>query len=247
MEIILVEEGGVVFQAGNKSYLLERGDMLLINPFEPHSGFIPDEYKRTVYCVVNLDNESFRAVPVASLQSIFEELTNGSGVYCMDNYDSDTKAQMLDCLRKVISLDSEETRLTQLGYMFNFLGLLGAPIPVDRAKESRRSAKFVKETVLYIQNTPSHEISLDAVAKLLSYNKAYFTTIFKKNFGMSFTDYVNNYKIEKARELIRNGNYNLNDVATKSGFNYYAYFFKKFKLITGVSPSEFVEQCRSRK
>ena len=34
-------------------------------------------------------------------------------------------------------------------------------------------------------------------------------------------------------------------VAIESGFNYYAYFFKKFKVIAGVSPSDFAEQCRA--
>ena len=79
----------------------------------------------------------------------------------------------------------------------------------------------------------------------MSYNKAYFTTLFKKNFGMPFVDYMNKYKIELARGYIQNGNDNLNEVALKSGFNYYAYFFKKFRLITGMSPSDFLEQCRS--
>ena len=85
---------------------------------------------------------------------------------------------------------------------------------------------------------------MEKAAEQQSYNKAYFTTLFKKNFGMSFIDYMNHYKITIAKELIENGNDNLTEVAELSGFNYYAYFFKKFKMNTGVSPSEFLQLCR---
>ena len=245
LEFIMVEEGEVIFQTSGRSSELKKGDILLINPFEPHSAFIPNECDRTVYYVINIDIDSLKNIPSASLRSILDDISNGRSVYRIENYDDEIREKLVTCFKGITENIGAKNEIMQLGYVFHFFALLGQPSYIDDAKENKRSTEFIKTTVLYIQTTPPQDISLDAIAKLLSYNKAYFTTIFKKNFGMSFIDYVNNYKIEKAREYIRKGNYNLNDVAMKSGFNYYAYFFKKFKAITGISPSDFVEHCRA--
>ena len=49
--------------------------------------------------------------------------------------------------------------------------------------------------------------------------------------------------IENAHALIRGGNRNLSEVAQLSGFNYYAYFFRKFKEVSGMTPGEYVAYC----
>lgn len=245
IEIIVVDEGCVTFQVSGKQYDLYANDILFINPFEPHSGYIPDEYDRTVYHAINIDVNRCKAVPSLLLKHILNDLTNGRGVYPNTlNVNQDVKKELLEYSRGMIRNCAEENELCQIANMFSFFDVVGKPTYSVNEKENKRSAEFIKTVVLYIQQTPLQDISLEAVSNMLSYNKAYFTTLFKKNFGMSFTDYVNNYKIEMAKGYIRNGNYNLNDVAIRSGFNYYAYFFKKFKSISGVSPSDFVEQCR---
>ena len=85
--------------------------------------------------------------------------------------------------------------------------------------------------------------ALEAISRTFSYNKAYFTTLFRKHFGVPFTDFLNRYKIENAHALIRSGNRNLSEVAQLSGFNYYAYFFRKFKEVSGMTPGEYVAYC----
>lgn len=98
----------------------------------------------------------------------------------------------------------------------------------------------------YIQGNDPHDITLETISHSFSYNKAYFTTLFKKHFGLPFTDFLNRYKIENAHALIRGGNRNLSEVARFSGFNYYAYFFRKFKEVSGMTPSEYIDFCDSR-
>ena len=176
---------------------------------------------------------------------ISNALVNGNGVYPHIPEDKETKEELLRCIIEIVNANTEAKALYQLASLCRMFAILGEPSFVESEKESKRSDQFIRSTISYIQNTPLQDVSLEVIAELLCYNKAYFTTLFKKNFGMSFTDYLNNYKINLAKTYIRNGNYNLNDVAEKSGFNYYAYFFKRFKIITGISPSEYVEQCRA--
>ena len=247
IEIIVVDEGYVTFQVNGHQYDLSRDDILFINPFEPHSASIPSGCNRTVYHAVNLDLNLLKTIPSTSFNRILDDLTNGTSAYTNILSYKNTSDKLLSSLRSIINSRSEQDELYRIAHMFHFFSTLGQPISIGIEQENKRSAEFIKAVVLYIQNTPPQDISLETIANMMSYNKAYFTTLFKKNFGMSFTDYVNNYKIEMAKGYIRNGNYNLNEVAIKTGFNYYAYFFKKFKIITGISPSDFVEQCRMGK
>jgi AraC-like DNA-binding protein len=245
MEIIYVEEGRVSFQVSGRQYELFENDILLINSFEPHSAAIPPDCDKTVYYAINVDMNQLGNLPNKLIKSIADDLINGNGIYPNIPESEDTKAELLQCVREIVGGRTEAKELYQLAGLCRTFAVLGSPMPVECEKESKRSDQFIISTISYIQNTPLQEVSLEAIAELLCYNKAYFTTLFKKNFGMSFTDYLNNYKINLAKTYIRNGNYNLNDVAEKSGFNYYAYFFKRFKIITGISPSEYVDQCRA--
>ena len=245
MEIIFVEEGRVSFQVGGRQYELSENDILFINSFEPHSAIIPLDCDRTVYHAINIDMNQVGNLPNKLTKSISNALVNGNGVYPHIPEDKETKEELLRCIIEIVNANTEAKALYQLASLCRMFAILGEPSFVESEKESKRSDQFIRSTISYIQNTPLQDVSLEVIAELLCYNKAYFTTLFKKNFGMSFTDYLNNYKINLAKTYIRNGNYNLNDVAEKSGFNYYAYFFKRFKIITGISPSEYVEQCRA--
>ena len=244
MEIIVMKEGRVDFQVSGSKYDLRENDVLIINPFEPHSAIIPRGCDRVVYYALNFDIGRLLDVPVRRLRTICDTLINGNAYYDNLLADGEIKDGVLDSALEIANSTGED-ELVDFSALLRIFSKLGEPELNPNEKKNKRSDQFIREVVFYIQTTPLQDVSLEAIANLLSYNKAYFTTLFKKNFGMNFTDYVNNYKITIAKGYIRNGNYNLNEVAEQSGFNYYAYFFKKFKAIVGVSPSEFVEQCRT--
>lgn len=245
MEMIIVDEGSVVFSVRDVQYELSKNDMLIINPFELHSASIPAECTKVVYHAVNVDLNRCRALPSPVFVGNVNELINGQSVYPNVINDDGMLEELRKSLKGMVHNRAPQNEVMQLSDMFRFFAILGQPLHIEGENDKKRSAEFIKKTVLYVQSTPLSEISLEGLARLFSYNKAYFTTLFKKNFGVPFTDYLNNYKIEVAKEYIRNGNYNLNEVAVMAGFNHYAYFFTRFKSITGMTPSEFVERCRT--
>lgn len=243
IEIIVVDEGCISFFLNGVQYDLAKDDVLFINPFEPHSAFVSNRCDRALYYAVNLDPNLLKQIPIVKLKRILDDLVNVRCRYPSRICDCAVSAKVLACLRELIDSCTKDDELECMSQLLSLFSLVDQPFPSGEEMETKLSAEFIKAVITYIQNTPLQEISLGTIAETMSYNKAYFTTLFKKNFGMSFIDYVNNYKIELAKGYIRNGNYNLNEVAIQSGFNYYAYFFKKFKVIAGVSPSDFAEQC----
>lgn len=246
LEFILVLEGCVSFQVNGVQHDVSDNDLLLINPFEAHSATVHPNCKKLLYYAFNLNPTPLKSFPSPRLQELLTVLTHGEGVYPNRFPDSKFKEELMDCLKTILQYyNTENNEFYQLSALFRLFATLGTPLAIDGKRGNKRSSEFIKTTILYIQNTDPQEISLDDIAKKFSYNKAYFTTLFRKNFGMSFIDFLNKYKIEMAKEYIRNGNFNLNEVAANAGFNFYTYFFRKFKLITGISPSDFVDQCRA--
>ena len=70
-------------------------------------------------------------------------------------------------------------------------------------------------------------------------SQGYLSTAFKKQAGESFTSYVSEIKIEKAKELIGSRQYMMYEVSDLLGFDTPFYFSKVFKKVTGMSPKEF--------
>ncbi|MEG1880375.1 MAG: helix-turn-helix transcriptional regulator, partial [Oscillospiraceae bacterium] len=69
----------------------------------------------------------------------------------------------------------------------------------------------------------------------------YFMHIFKKDTGMSFSEYLLKYRFEKAKELLSTGRYKVYDVCKMVGFNDPKYFSKIFKRETGVTPKKYTD------
>lgn len=82
-------------------------------------------------------------------------------------------------------------------------------------------------------------ITLESVAKEINYTPYYLSRIFKKCTGKTFTEYLSSYRIERSKQLIRDGKLSIKEIAASVGFNSQGYFAKVFKKYTGVSPGEF--------
>ncbi len=85
------------------------------------------------------------------------------------------------------------------------------------------------------------ELRLDAVARALSTNRTYLSTIIREDFRENFIGFVNGYRIKEAKELLSNGAATLPmaEVAEKVGFKSISSFNTFFKKTTGMSPTQF--------
>jgi len=96
----------------------------------------------------------------------------------------------------------------------------------------------------YITNNLDKVIDIPTAANYVNMSESYFSHIFKKDVGISFIDYVNNEKIEKAKELISLNNYKIYEVSDKLGFQNSTYFTMLFKKISGLSPSDYKKSIK---
>lgn len=97
----------------------------------------------------------------------------------------------------------------------------------------------------FIHEHSSEEISLGDVARFAAISPFYLCKKFKEVTGLHFTDYVSRVRVEKARELLRNPNHRISEVAYQTGFQSLSHFNRCFKRIAGESPTICREKMQS--
>ena len=85
----------------------------------------------------------------------------------------------------------------------------------------------------------NEDISLNQLAEIIHVNPSYLSTIFKKVYGDTIFNHLNQYRIEQAKTLLIQNNAKLYEIATLVGYSDAAYFSNLFKKHTGYTPSEY--------
>lgn len=94
----------------------------------------------------------------------------------------------------------------------------------------------VQKAIDYIEKNITEDLSLDQVVDYLKLNKTYFCKLFKENTGKTFSQYVNQVRIEYSKKLLEDTNMSILDVALAVGYNNSNYFHKAFKERLGITP-----------
>lgn len=111
----------------------------------------------------------------------------------------------------------------------------------DEGKGSKR--KIIRDIEDIIAGNLDKEVSLEKIALQLYLNPSYLSRLFKENVGKSFTKYVMEKRIEKAKELLREENYKIYEIGEFVGYENTKYFNKVFKEMVGITPKEYREKC----
>ncbi len=92
---------------------------------------------------------------------------------------------------------------------------------------------------MYISKNYSKNIKLTDIADHVFLNPTYFSVLFKKNTGTNFTDYLANYRMEVAKNLLMDIRYRIYNVAEMVGYKDVKYFSKLFKKYIGLNPGHY--------
>jgi two-component system response regulator YesN len=99
--------------------------------------------------------------------------------------------------------------------------------------------KTVKEAIQYVEKHYAQPISLSEVADYVKVTPAYFSKIFKDEMGITFIKWLNQFRIEKAKALLKETRLKTYEIADQVGFYDYKYFSNTFRKYTGYSPRDY--------
>ena len=101
---------------------------------------------------------------------------------------------------------------------------------------------LIKEAVTTLRFTLDQPISLNRLANTLGVHPSYLSRAFKKEMGMTLTDYVNKLRVEEAKYLLDHGNVSVTDAAFSVGYTDPNYFSKVFTKLERMTPHDYRKQ-----
>ena len=112
----------------------------------------------------------------------------------------------------------------------------GKPMRIER------NVRRMQQICAYVMKHYVHSISLDDIAMEVGMNRSAFCSYFKKCKGMTFSQFVVQYRLNTACELLKHSQKSVSEICYLVGFNDLPYFIRVFTKSIGMSPSKYRRQ-----
>ncbi|MBQ9085810.1 MAG: AraC family transcriptional regulator [Clostridia bacterium] len=230
----------------NKTVIVQKGDYFLINPLHPH------EYRKLgtdpEFCIINCmflpafldptlaDAKDFTAVLAyylsdcdlrgdseAPTQTIFHDDSGwiGNLIHTMLREFDEKKIGHLDVLRHLLV-----TLLIQLARTKS----------TDNHDPSQKILRYIKS---YVDENYASPLLLSDICNTLNYSLPHVSSVFRKECGMTFRDYLVRVRIEKSCHLLRTTNQTIQEIALSVGYTDPGFFYKTFHREMDMTPDQY--------
>jgi len=97
----------------------------------------------------------------------------------------------------------------------------------------------ITDILSYIEDNISGDLSVRTIAELFHYNEKCIGRLFKQMLGCSVRMYICSRRVERAMTLLRKSEDSVTDIATRMGFENVTYFNRRFRQLTGMTPTQY--------
>ena len=246
LEISYVKSGRGRYFIEDRVYLMEPGDVIILNNIEPHYLQVDEAihqpvitFEPSLICPVNgqtLDYEYLKPFfdrgtdfnnkldlkhPLASeiklqLAAIEQEYFQKT-----DGYQLMIKARLLMIMTHLLRCFRDHSKA------------------VTNTPRKRQCLSRMEEVLQYISENYNSDITLEELASKVYVTPQYFSAFFKKVTGKTFVDYLNTLRIKHAIRMLGETEHKITHIASECGFNSTVNFNMTFKKVTGKTPSEY--------
>ena len=220
LELIYVIKGSVNCRVNNKPHLLTAGDFGLCLPYDVHR-YIPEE--DTVYWVLVFSEDYIRFLS----KKISDKTGNGFKFRCKSPVENFIKEQLINGDTPTI-LKLKSCLYAVLEEYLDNMSLID---------KSKKEARIISLISYYVKEHHTENLSLSELAKKLGYDYNYMSRYFHNTFNMSFSNFVNIYRLETAIQLLEETDESICSIALKSGFQSVRNFNHFFKACTNTTPT----------
>ncbi len=144
----------------------------------------------------------------------------------------------VDQLSNEVGLEIEQLKsLSQIPAFFNQVIRRYCRLVQEHAYPNLKP--LINLTVTYIKEHLTDNLTVKDTAKVLTVNANYLSTLFRKEMGMTFIDFVNKERTTQAAALLKHASLQIQQIASLVGYNNTSYFAKQFLRFQGISPSQY--------
>ena len=224
-EFLLVTGGTAHCTINGQNLLLEDGDMLLIHGGELHSVYTDDGEKRLTALVTH---------PHFFGDTQYNELFSGNIRFQRYyRHTNPTEQKIIETIWLVTRIYYEcpfalEFRIKAL-LAGAFEKMLDAGLYSTVSEHTKRSARITTDMLTYIAEHYGESLSLATLADAFHYSKTYILKLFHQDVGMTPTEYIVRYRLDRARELLYSTSESILNIALTCGFRNVSYFIRAYK------------------
>jgi len=220
--IVMVEEGTAVLYRGKAEIVFGSGDVLVMFPGENIYYKAKTEWSIKWIGVSGSGlEELFEIMGVTRQKPIFtlktrEEISNVMSQLCETKYDN-----------------SMFVKYKTQSLIYSFFSLLLAE------KDEKKTTDPIESALRIIKYNYNNALNIKDMAESLFLDSAYFSRLFKSRTGMSPKKYILNLRLDRAKELLKKTDYNINEISITVGFGDPLYFSRIFCKSEGMTPTEY--------
>lgn len=242
-ELILITSGKINLGINDTQYQLAKGDMAFFKSGDVHYIVATPETNRYVYQFdMSLFNES-----IVEEMHLVDKLNELSQVSLFWN--KQVNERMREILLTIVAeedADRVDKDFAVEALMYTLITLMIRRLPKDNEIQQPKiniKSRVILETLnkvfRFIESNYHEKITLEDVATTAGFSPYYFTRFFKKNVGQTFVEFLNNYRIDKAKWEIINTDLAISTILNQSGFSSSKTFYRVFKKQVGMSPKQY--------
>lgn len=227
-ELTYVDKGELLTTIDRVSYHLKQGDLIFYAPMQFHTQSTFEKISSsylTINFKMNFNHADLLCNKIFSLKrdsyfivtKLIEELSNDN-LYSNDLSLCYLKQLIIQMLR----LDNSHFHSKPTTHM-----------------QQTYENELLNDILLYIDNNIYEKISVSTLCDHFCISTSMLHSLFRKNMNNTAKNYINELKLSKSKELIRNSTHTLSEISEMLGFSSIHYFSKKFKLYFNISPTEY--------
>lgn len=237
-QLQLVVSGSALVTVDGKSFPLKENSLLLVRQGSTHSFKVGSQGMKTLELKFSTSQDECKAL-LFRLPQVF----------------SFGGQQLVRLFEKII----DERFVRQPGYQVLASSLLGEVLVYVLRGSGEKSAIGLHEVLLdsdapspikaineFVSRHIDHKFSLEELAKGCGYNQDYLYRVVAKEFGISLVKYVNNLRLESAKQYLLHSELSVTEIAWNLGFDTIQSFSKFFRHGYGESPSAFLKRIQAQ-
>lgn len=124
-----------------------------------------------------------------------------------------------------------------------FCSMAAEVIDYENAGSDNKS-EYIRKIMEYVHENYTQCITIDTIAEHIGISYSYLRKLYKEATGQNLSDYLNQLRIEKAKQLLRETNYPVKEIVSMCGYNHERSFFRSFTQMEGISPSKYKAFCK---
>lgn len=245
-EMVYIKKGNAVFEISGTSVEIGPNNIIIIKPRQYHK-FEVKSQAGCEFIVLNFGFENkfdnqFAEVSLEDFLNFVNKKEWGRFISLKVSH----KNEIINLLNRIL----KERENPEIGSEFlNYLLVLELFVLISRAlkmewensikNKSPKLKELIQAAVNYINNNYERDISLTDISKYVFLSTSYFTRAFKEEMGVSPINYLLNVRVERAKELLRETDAKISDIALSVGFSNQQRFNDIFKKYTQKTPLQY--------